>query len=122
MELRRVHVSTQLATHGLQPDALWDLLQRVTVSPEDRITASLPPYFLDTEESGAAPGAGRSGTRRDVEQTTTSVRVTLTRWVECPSSQVTAYEQRFDDELASTLKELRVAVGRARLAPVGRRV
>ncbi|HSV41369.1 MAG TPA: hypothetical protein VLI04_21580 [Nocardioidaceae bacterium] len=120
MELRRVHVSTQLATHGLEPELLWDLVQRATVGPDDDVTAALAPYFLDTETNGRR-STWRSGMRRDVEQTATSVKVTLTRWVECPSGQASRYERRYDRELASQLKELRVAVGSLRAGSVSRR-
>jgi hypothetical protein len=122
MELRRVHVSTQLATHGFEPDLLWDLLQRTTVGPDDDVTAALAPYFLDTETPAGGRSTWRSGMRRDVEQTATSVKVTLTRWVECPSGQASRYERRYDRELAGNLKELRAAMRGVRQSQESRRV
>jgi hypothetical protein len=120
MELRRVHVSTQLATHGLPPALLWDLVQQTTIGPNDLVTAALSPYFLDTETTGRQ-STWRSGMRRDVEETATSVKVTLTRWVECPSGQASRHERRFDRELSAQLKELRMAVSGVRPGSVSRR-
>jgi hypothetical protein len=116
MEVRRVHVSAQLTTHRIGPDQVWDILQSETVGRDDQVTASLAPYFLDTELAGPY----RSGTRRDVEETATGVRLTLTRWIECPSLLVTSHEKRYDDELAELMRAVRVAVGQARLASMTR--
>ncbi|HET7735409.1 MAG TPA: hypothetical protein VFK52_05515 [Nocardioidaceae bacterium] len=92
------------------------MVQSLTLGPDDEVTASLAPYFLDTELAGTY----RSGMRRDVEETATGVRITLTRWIECPSLLVTSHEKRYDDELADLMREIRVAVGQARLASMTR--
>jgi len=112
MEVRRVHVSAQLNTHRIGPDQVWTILQTQTVAPDDQVTAALAPYFLDTETEGSY----RSGTRRDVEETATGLRVTLTRWIECPSLLATSHEKRYDEELADVMRDVRAALGQARMA------
>lgn len=116
MAVRRVHVSVQLTTHRITPDQVWDIMQSHTVSEDDEVTAAFAPYFLDTELAGTYP----SGTRRDVEETATGVRVTLTRWIECPSLLAASHEKRFDHELADLMRHVRLAVGQARLTAMTR--
>lgn len=112
MQFCRVHVSAQVTTHRIDPEQVWDIVQRHTVTSQDRVTASFAPYFLDSEVDGTY----RSGMRRDVEETTSGVRLTLTRWIECPSLLATSHEKQYDEELAGLMREIRVAVGQARLA------